>query len=228
MQQGDLTDTLFTALAEQLKTPLLQIARLAEVPADSNSPRISVITEHALRLVDAYVQAQTQSQSKLLLEPINAGSVLYDVAHTLSPFARQNDYEMQIDLKGKSVPVMAHRDSLRSMLTLLGASLIEASAEEASPKHFLVLGTHRSAKGTVVGVFSGQISLTQKALLLSRQLHGRAAQTVPALGQAGGAGLAIADRLSEQLLAPLRTYRHGTLSGIGALLPPSRQLQLIG
>ena len=227
MQQGDLTDTLFTALTEQLKTPLLQIARLSEAPAGSNLQRISVISEHALRLVDAYTQTQTQSQMKLLFEPINTGSVLYDVAHTLSSFAKQNDYELHIDLRGKSVPVMAHRASLRSMLTLLGASLIEASAAEEATQRFIVLGTHRSAKGTVVGAFSNQVTLSQKALLLTRQLHGRAAQVVPALGQAGGAGLAIADRLSEQLSAPLRTYRHGTLSGIGSLLPPSRQLQLL-
>lgn len=227
MQQGDLTDTLFTALAEQLKTPLLQIARLSEVSADNNLPQISVISEHVLRLVDAYTLAQTQAQTKLLLEPINAGSILYDVAHTLNTFAKQNDYELQIDMRGKSVPVMAHRDSLRSMLTLLGTSLIEASASEQSAGRFMVLGTHRSAKGTVVGAFSNQVTLTQKALLLTRQLHGRATQAVPALGQAGGAGLAIADRLSQQLSAPLRTYRHGTFSGIGSLLPPSRQLQLL-
>ncbi len=227
MRQEDQTDTLFTALAEQLKTPLLQIARLSELSPTHDMARISVISEHALRLVDAYTQTQVQAQTKLLLEPLTSSSVLYDVANALQPFAKQYDYTIETDLRGKNVPVMAHRASLRLMLTLLGASIIEADNAAGSGHRYLILGTHRSAKGTIVGVFSNQVSLSQKALQLTRQLHGKAAQSVPSLGQAGGAGLAIADRLSEQLAAPLRAYRHQSLYGIGSLLLPSRQLQLV-
>jgi len=154
LTQGDQTDTLFAALAEQLKTPLLQIARLSEISAGNTSAaRIAVISEHALRLVDAYIQTQTQSQTKLLLEPLNTSAILYDVANTLAPFANQLDYEIEIDLRGKSVPIMGHRDSLRAMLTLLGASLIEAGAEDDTTERYLVLGTHRSAKGLLVASF---------------------------------------------------------------------------
>ncbi|HUP26635.1 MAG TPA: hypothetical protein VM124_03265 [Candidatus Limnocylindrales bacterium] len=227
LTNGDQTDTLFTALAEQLKTPLLQIARLSEISESGANTRISVISEHALRLVDAYMQAQSQAQTKLLLEPFTTSSVLYDVANSLKPFANQYNYDLEIDVRGKSLPVMAHRISLRAMLTLLGASLIEAGSADVIGKRYLVLGTHRSAKGTVVGVFSNQVFLSQKALQLTRQLHGRAVQPIPSLGQAGGAGLAIADRLSHQLSAPLRAYRHQSLTGIGSLLLPSRQLQLV-
>ncbi len=228
MIEGDQTDTLFTALAEQLKTPLLQIARLSEAADDHTGARISVISEHALRLVDAYTQAQAQTQIKLLLEPLNTSAVLYDVANSLRHFAQHHNYEIETDLRGKSVPIMAHRDSLRAMLTLLSASFMEASAEEEDNdvQRYLVLGTHRSAQGMVVGAFSSQVSLSQRALRLTRTLHGRATQVSPSLGIAGGAGLAIADRLSQQLEAPLRAYRHQSLSGIGSLLLPSRQLQL--
>jgi hypothetical protein len=225
LTHGDQDDNLFTALAEQLKTPLLQIARLSESQADAS--RIVAISHHALRLVDAYTQAQTQAQTKLLLEPINTSAVLYDVAQILTPFAKHLEYDIQVDLRGKGAPIMGHWDSLRTMLTLLGASLIEAGSQEDNMEKYLVFGTHRSAKGTVVGVFSSQVALSQRALQLTRQLHGRAVQVVPSLGLAGGAGLAIADKLSEQLSAPLRAYRHNSLSGIGSLLLPSRQLQLI-
>lgn len=227
MGSGDQTDQLFTALAEQLKMPLLQIARLAELSQEATLPRISVISEHALRLVDAYVQSRSQNQTVLLLEPLTTSAVLYDVAAELQQFARQNDYTIEIDLSGKGVPIMAHRQSLRTMLTLLGASLIEVSAEdETIPKH-LVLGTHRSSRGTIVGAFSSHLGLSQHALQLTRELHGRATQVVPSLGLAGGAGLAIADRLSAQMSAPLRAYRHRSLTGIGSLFIPSQQLQLV-
>ena len=225
MIQGDHTDMLFTALAEQLKTPLLQIARLSE---STQTEQIAVISEHALRLVDAFMQTQAQHQTKLLLEPLSSSAVLYDVAHALQPFARHMNYQVDIDVRGKSLPIMAHRDSLRSMLTLLGASLMEAgAAEQTKMSKNLVLGMHRSAKGMVVGAFSNQVTLTQRALLLARTLQGRAAQVSPLLGQVGGAGLAIADTLSQQLSAPLHVYRHQSLGGIGSLLLPSRQLELL-
>lgn len=227
MVYGDQTDQLFTALADQLKVPLLQIARLSELSQEAALPRISVISEHALRLVDAYAQSHSQNQTKLLLEPLNTSSVLYDVATALQPFAKQLDYTIEIDQQGRGVPIMAHRDSLRTMLTLLGASLIEANAEDAEIPHHLILGTHRSARGIVVGAFSSHLALSQRALQLTRELHGRATQAVPSLGLAGGAGLAIADRLSEQMHAPLRAYRHRSLTGIGSLLVPSHQLQLV-
>ncbi len=227
MVYGSPEDQLFTALAEQLKVPLLQIARLSELAGESQLPRISAVSEHALRLVDAYSQAHSQNQVKLLLEPVTSSAILYDVAVALQPFAKQWDYTLEIDQQGRGVPIMAHRDSLRTMLTLLGASLIEASADDLDIPRHLVLGTHSSSRGIVVGAFSSHLGLSQRALQLTRELHGRATQVVPSLGLTGGAGLAIADKLSEQIHAPLRAYRHRTLSGIGSLLPPSHQLQLL-
>ncbi len=227
MAYGDQTDQLFTALAEQLKVPLLQIARLSELPGETALPRISAISEHALRLVDAYAQTHAQNQTKLLLEPLTTSAVLYDVAIALQPFAKQWDFAVEIDQQGKSVPIMAHRESLRTMLTLLAASLIEASSEDSDIPRHLILGTHRSARGIVVGAFSSHLALSQRALQLTRELHGRATQAAPSLGLTGGAGLAIADRLSEQMAAPLRAYRHRSLTGIGSLLVPSHQLQLV-
>lgn len=220
-------DQLFMALAEQLKVPLLQIARLSEVSSEAALPRISVISEHALRLVDAYSQVNIQNQAKLLLEPLTTSAVLYDVAIQLEPFAKQWDFKVEIDQQGKGIPIMAHRESLNTMLTLLGASLIEAGGETEDMPRNLVLGTHRSSKGIVVGAFSSQIELSQRAVQLTRELHGRATQSAPSLGLSGGAGLAIADQLSEQMHAPLRAYRHRSLAGIGSLLQPSRQLRFV-
>lgn len=225
--QVDPNDTLlFTALAEQLKIPLLQIVRLSEITSGSSLPRISTISEQALRLVDAFVQSRDQQQMKLNVEPVNTSAVLYDVAQALYPLAKQFDFVVEIDQQGRSVPVMAHRQSLKTMLTLLGTSFIESGSEEENTTRHLILGTHRSARGTVVGAFSPQVKFSQNALEITRQLHGLATQSIPLLGQAGGAGLAIADKLSEQIHAPLRAYRHRSLIGIGSLLSSSHQLQL--
>jgi hypothetical protein len=222
VQEGS-DNLLMLALADQLKVPLLQIARLAELPAQGAMDRISIISEQALRLVDGFVLAS--GQSELTLEPITTSSVLYDVGHLLAPLAKQLDYQLEIDLRGNNKPVMGHYNTLKAMLTLLGASLIEAGVEDETRN--IILGTHRSAKGAVVGVFSDCVDMSQRAIYLARNLHGRASQAVPALGASGGAALAVADRLSFKLNAPLKAYRHQSLSGIGSLLVPSTQLQLI-
>lgn len=215
------TDLLFTALAEQLKLPLLQIARLSESNSDY-SPQINLISENALRLIDGFVHSSDQTE--LMFEPLSTAAVLRDVAELIQPLAAASNYQIHIE-SGNSRPIMAHHEVLKTMLALLSSSIIESSAEENL--HHLVLGSHRSSHGIVVGVFSDEIDLSQRALHLSRRLQGRAAQTVPMFGESGGAGLAIADRLSSRLHAPLRAYRHHALTGIGSLFVPSQQLSLV-
>lgn len=218
-------DALLTALADHLRMPLLQIARLAELGTPQTLPRIGVISEQALRLVDAYVMAR--SQPELTLEPLSAGAVMADVAHMLDDFARAADYRIVIDQTAPTGLVMAHRPTLKMMFLLLGSSIIEAGLEREAIDRRLVLGIHNSARGVVVGAFNSSLELTQDVLNMTRLLHGRARQAAPALGAAGAAGLAIADDLSSQMQAPLKSYRHKSLTGIGSMLLPTAQLQLL-
>jgi hypothetical protein len=134
---------------------------------------------------------------------------------------------IELDQKGAAVPVLAHRESLKTLLILVAASLIETSEETTKSDRRLVLGTHRSAKGTIVGAFSANTELSLRTLRLTRGLQLGSPQATSALGMTGAAALAIADLLSEQLSAPLKAYRHRNMSGVGSLLLPSRQLQLV-
>lgn len=218
-------DALLTALADHLRMPLLQIARLAELGTPQTLPRIGVISEQALRLVDAYVMAR--SQAELILEPLSAGAVMADVAHMLDDFARAADYRIVIDQSTPTGLVMAHKPTLKMMFLLLGSSIIEAGIEREAIDRRLILGIHNSARGVVVGAFNSSLELTQDVLNMTRLLHGRARQAAPALGAAGAAGLAIADDLSSQMQTPLKSYRHKSLTGIGSMLLPTAQLQLL-
>lgn len=223
-------DQLLTALAEQLKMPLLQIARLAETDNQSVVAHISVISQQALRLVDAYVQAQTLMQTELEFEPVTTSAVLYDVAHDLQSFADHYDLTIELDQKGTLVPVLAHRATLKTLLMLIAASLIESTgvvSNEGQAAKRLILGTHRVAKGTVIGAFSANAEITQRALRLTRELQLDSSHAVSALGMSGATALAIADQLSQRLSVPLKAYRHRSLMGVGGLLLPSRQLQLV-
>lgn len=217
-------DALLTALADHLRLPLLQIARLSEIDHIQALPRINNISSQALRLVDAYVMAR--SQTTLELEPTSPGAVMAEVAYQLDDFARAADYRIVIDQTTPTGLVMAHKATLKMMFLLLGTSIIEAGIDREAIDRQLVLGIHRSPKGVVVGAFHSSLELTQDVIHMTRQLHGRARQAAPALGAAGAAGLAIADDLGQQMHSPLKSYRHKTLTGIGGLFAPTSQLQL--
>ncbi len=224
MQAAD-NDALLTALADHLRMPLLQIARLAEMGRPQTLPRISLISEQALRLVDAYVMAR--SQTELELEPLSAGAVMAEVAAVLDGFARDANYHIIIDQTTPTGLVMAHRPTLKMIFLLLGSSIIEAGLEREAIDRRLVFGIHKSSSGVVFGAFNSSLELTQDVINMTRQLHGRARQAAPALGAAGAAGLAIADDLSNHMNSPLKSYRHKSLTGIGSLLLPTAQLQLL-
>lgn len=222
------TDKAFIALAEQLKLPLLQIAYLAESSQDaesSTSSEIKGISYRALSLIDGYLQARTQAQTALDLTTIDSGSVFYDVVSDLKPFASSRGFDISINKNSKQL-ITAHVKSLHTMLLLSGLYMIESTDREQSGSRNLVLGAHRVRGGVVVGVFSGGVTIGQQMINILKKLQGRAHQILPMANSDGGVSLVIADELSRQMNTRLRTYKHNSLQGIGAILPISHQLDM--
>jgi hypothetical protein len=224
-------ERLLRALAEQLKLPLLQIAREAELAGQSHDPKvlgsISYTADMALRLVDSYLLSiQLQSLPVLELEPVSVSAMLQDTAHQLNQLAKQYDCELEVHLSGKYEPVMAHRQSLESAFATLGYAFIE-SAPSADQAHKIILGAHRSNRGLVAGIFGSQEGLSADTLKRGMALFGNARQAVPALASTSGAGIFVADTLLKNMETSLQISRHNKLSGLAATLIPSQQLSLV-
>lgn len=223
-------ERLLSALAEQLKLPLIQIAReaeLAETTGSSSYSSISYTADMALRLIDSYLLSiELQALPSLQLEPVSVSAMLQDTAHSLNRLAKQYDCDLRIDLKGKYQPVMAHRRSLESAFASLGYAFIE-SAASSQDRHTVVLGAHQSSRGLVVGVFGDQAEVSTDALKRGLALFGTAKQALPSLSSSAGAGVFVANALLANLQAPLHTSRHNKLSGLASTLLPSQQLVLI-
>lgn len=223
-------ERLLRALAEQLKLPLLQIAREAEFAQTTQDTTalgsISYTADMALRLVDSYLlSVQLQSMSMLELEPVSVSAVLQDTAHTLNSLAKQYDCELEVHLSGRYEPVMAHAQTLEAAYATLGYAFIEASPE--AKKHKVILGAHRSAKGLVAGIFGTQEGLSADMLRRGQALFGTARQSLPGLSPSAGASVFVADALLKNMQSPLHTSRHSNLSGLAATLVPSQQLSLV-
>ena len=149
-------ERLLVALADQLKLPLLQIARGAELAGLGKSTRsnIAYTADVALRLIDGYILSIAPKQAKLELEPVSVSAVLQDTAQRLAQLAQQYECDLQISLSGKYGPVMANRKNLEAAFTMLGYSFIEAQQHADGKRPSVILGAHKSVNGLVAGFFS--------------------------------------------------------------------------
>lgn len=220
---------LLTALAEELKLPFLQIARQAELSAmqgklaTDNIPRTA---EMAMKLIDGYILGlQTAGQTSLELEPVTLSSVLYDTAESLQGVAKEQGYELLIDVSRKFGPVMGDRKALQTAFTILGYELMTAPAEGNLKS--ITLATHRSRSGVVAGIFADNPLLSTDAFRRARALTGTARQIMPLATSANGAGIFIADNLLKIVSSSFKIARHHNQTGLAATLLASKQLQLV-
>jgi hypothetical protein len=228
-------ERLFVSLAEQMKLPLVQILRQAELGAltgDTATPLSQVRTnaDVALKLVDGYLLSMrlaAEESYRVEQEPVSISSVLYDTAHELHPIAQLYGVELELSLGGKFEPVTAHREGLQNALVSLGYALIEALPATEAPQLRLQLAAHRCRYGIVAGLYADVDRLTTEALRQGRKLHGSARQPLPALSHCGGAGVFVADAILQAIGARLKVSHHHRRSGLGAVLQPNSQLQLI-
>ncbi|MCA9325357.1 hypothetical protein KDA23_04820 [Candidatus Saccharibacteria bacterium] len=229
-----LSQQLLLSLAEQLKLPLLQIARQAELDSLKHSPKtipaIRVTADSALKLIDSYVlgvQMATQKDGLFESESVSISSVLYDAASELLPFAKAYDVKLDIDLSGKYGPVTANRRGLQAALVSLGFALIEALPAMETPQLRLQLSAHRCRYGIVAGLYSDAQQLTTDALRQGRKLYGRARQPLTGISSGSAAGVFVADALLHGMASQLTVSKHHNLYGLGAILQPNPQLQLV-
>lgn len=228
-------ERLLNALAEQIKLPLLQIARQAELAKIVGNPQehlstIEFTAGTALKLLDNYLLAQRLSQtgSELLLEPVSVAVVLNDTAHQLHELAAYYQCALELHMSGRYEPIMANRIGLEAALTSLGYVFIEGiSTSSGENKPVVKLAAHRGKNGIVTGMFAASEGLTTDMYRRARRLHGRVRQPLTGLTFNSGAGVFIADSLLSSMSARLRIAHHQKLAGLAATFMPSKQLNLI-
>lgn len=228
-----LAEQLLFSVAEQLKLPLMQIARqaeLAKLTGSSNINEIQTTAETALILIDSYLlgmRLSLEAQQQLILEPVTVSSVLYDTGEQLQALSKIYGVKLELNVSGRLGPVMTHRQGLQAALLSLGATFIEALPALENPKLRLQLATHRCRYGIVAGIYTDTEAITKEALRLGRSLYGRTRQPLVTLTHASGAGVFVADAILRAMSLKLKISRHHKLYGLGAVLMPSIQQQLV-
>src|SRR5882757_2385788 len=210
-----LSEQLLLTVAEQLKLPLLQIARRAELsnlekPASEDLKEIQATADMAIRLLDNYLfgaRLSLEDDYQLQMEPVSISSVLYDTGQQLDAMAKLYGVDLELNLGGKFGPVMANRTGLQSALVSLGYSLIEALPSLEDKKLRLQLAAHRCRYGVVAGLYSDVEQLTTEALRQGRKLHGHARQPLATLSHSSGAGVFVADAILQAMDSELTVSR---------------------
>ncbi len=228
--KADKNARLLQAMAEELKLPLLQIARQAELlqatPDKALLGSIETAASRAMWFVDSFLLShQLSQQQSLILEPVTVSAALNDSAHMLDKLAKQYDSEIEVRLSGKYGPVMAHQEALRTAIVGLATTLITADSGEDCKRY--VLAAHKSRGGVVTGVFCHNNTLSQSVFRQGKALYGQARQPLRNVTAHAGAGVFIADSLFTSMESRLRVARHHKLTGLAATLHPSYQLALV-
>lgn len=190
-------DRLLQLLAAQLQVPLMHISQVAELKQPDALEHVATTAEQALILIDSFLNVRQLPQQELLMEPVTLSSVLYDVAQTLQPVAKQYSVSVDLHIDSHMRPVMADRRSLQAALTVLGQSYISAAERNES----LLIASYRSSSGIKAGMF-GAI-------------------------EPFFAGRFIAQRLIESMATRLSSTRHLHMKGFAATFSPSTQLRLV-
>ncbi len=230
--RSELTDQLLLSVAEQLKLPLMQIARQAEygqLQGGADLKAIESTARTALQLIDNYALGVRLSQEaqQLSVESVSVSSVLYDAGQQLDALAKNYGVGLELSIGGKFGPVLAHRVGLQAALVSLGAALIEALPAQENPQLKLQLATHRSRYGVVAGLYADTKVLSQQTLQKGRALQHYSRQPFLSLTHTSGAGVFVAESILKAMQLKLCASRHHRLYGLGTVLQPSPQLQLV-
>lgn len=218
---------LLKLVAEELRLPLLQISRRAELAElreefiDRDFKQMRHGADAALELIDSYILGLSlaENQQILELEPVTVSSVLYDTAHDLAGVAKDYQTDLRLDVDSSCGPVMASSAGLRAALFSLGYTAISLQTDDrAESENILYLSAHRSGSVINAGVYGAGVGH-----ITSAQLR----QTLYELSNVGAAGIFVANSILEAMSARLKTSRHHKLGGIAAALQPSVQLQMV-
>lgn len=229
-----LTQHLLLSVVEQLKLPLMNIARRAELggvhPDFDGLGDIRITADAALQLLDNYilgVQLATQEALVQQTEPVAVSSVLYSAGQRLQPIAKAYGVQLDVHIDGKYGPVMTHRKGLEAALVSLGYALVEALPAQDARQMRLQLSAHRCRYGVVAGLYCEAEQVTAEALRTGRQLYGRARQPLGGISHTSSAGVFVADAILHAMQAQLTTSRYRRLYGLGTVLQLNPQLQLV-
>jgi K+-sensing histidine kinase KdpD len=222
---------LLGSLARELKNPLILIARQAELEAMNTSDRafdsIRNTAEQTMKLIDCYLLiAQSEyGQTKLPLETIGVGSVIYDALEEFRPLALRQRVSLVSDVHDVTVETNA-KGFKTALWCLLNMALESVISDEKCQKQITICARKQPENNVSVSVL-GNMEVSQKEMSLARKLQGSSHLAMGLHSKSSGVHLAIAELFANAAGDGLHVARQGNSRGLSLKLMKSQQLQLI-
>lgn len=224
MESNILSQQTFQALARELKMPLTIISAQAEISQQNN---IRKQAQDAMILIDSFlIASQTNyGQTQLELEPISVGSIFYKLSAEVSQGATTSKVSVDTETSCDSL-VMSNRRGLEvGLRSLMDIAIANLQAKDSSK---IKLRAYRRRDGKIfAGIFSPNLSLSQKDIERAKTLIGSAQQSVSTHFSGSGIQLILASCLAEALGVNLSSLKKGNLRGLGFELMKSEQLRIV-
>ncbi|HET7673840.1 MAG TPA: hypothetical protein VFK11_05010 [Candidatus Saccharimonadales bacterium] len=225
-------DQLLNSLVRELKSPLILIARHAELEKAGSKDAsafasIQGVAEKTLQLIDSYLlMARAEyGQKTFPMETVGVGSVIHEVEEDLSAYARDHQIDFAADVKDGNV--MANRDGLRAVVwCLVELVMAQNDDKEKGARKRVVIRTRREKQKVSISVLGNRISISNKDIDIARSQQGMSHLAGGKIADSG-IRLAIADVLASSLGSNLQVKRINGLKGLSFDLALSSQLQLI-
>ena len=227
---------LLRSVAEELKLPLLQIARTAELgylsggagTVNKHLKNIEEGADAAIRLLDSYLLGLqlVDGQQILALEPVSLASIMVDSAHQLSITAKQYGVKLELAFSGRQKLIMGNARALQAAFTSLGSSII-VSQPHSEKDSVVTMAAYPGKNRMIGGIFGAQQTMTNKAWERSRLLYGRSRQPVVNVSSSTATGIFVADKIFQAMSANLHPSKHLNCSGLAASLNLSSQLHFV-
>jgi len=222
--ENTLSQQTFHALARELKEPLVNISRQAEL---LNISKISQQANSAMTLVDGFLLSAQSDYGQLQfdLEPIDVGSILYNISCQYRESTLENQIEVELVLARDNL-IMANRRALEVSLGCLMQLAIDQNYDE-SRKSLIRLVSFKKRNGNVMtGILSTAFSLNAKDLARAEKLYGHSHLATNTSLNGSGIRIAVAEQLMRSLGTRLISLKRNNLRGLGIEFIKSEQLSL--
>lgn len=211
---------------------MVLIARQSELEGNNSAQEaflsIQKTAENALRLIDSYLLiAQSEyGQRSLALETIGVGSVIYDVASDLTPYAQNQQIDFSTSVKDANV--MANREGLKAVIRCLSEIALADDIEDEDEKQQKVrIYANRADNKVSIAVLSSTMNITDSDVEYARKAQGVSHLALGNRMYDSGIRLAIADMLAVSIGSKLRARKIDGLRGLGFELLGSKQMRLV-
>jgi len=226
---------LLKSVAEEIRSPLVQISRLSELARDGKSnvfeqlEMIESSADIALQLLESYILGieLDDKQREIELSPITIGAVFSDVAHDVSRLAKNNNFDIEMSIKTQK-PIMGNYEAIKlAYINIAHEIILNCSLEDNQKRKNITFAVISKSDQSMAGIYANNMDINKATWEKSMQIFRKTRQKIPDFSSGNGSGFFVASSILESMSLTLGPSKFKGNKGLSAAFPLSHQLSLV-